>query len=81
MKKILSLHLPISEYDSLEESDDSAEVEARANDPLSIDSPPTFAESAALTRAHVHHQRHHPHQVLKLMCLRDIFLTHEFSHN
>lgn len=61
VKKILSLHLPISEYDSLDESDDDSaaaeEMEAAASDPHCIDSPPTFAESVALTRAHIHHHK------------------------
>ncbi|XP_066972085.1 cell adhesion molecule Dscam1 [Macrobrachium rosenbergii] len=45
VKKILSLHMPISEYDTL--GSDSEGTGTR-------DSPPTFAESAGLAHAHIH---------------------------
>ncbi|XP_069971593.1 cell adhesion molecule Dscam1 [Penaeus vannamei] len=45
VKKILSLHMPISEYDT--QGSDS-------EGPGPRDSPPTFAESAGLAHAHIH---------------------------
>ncbi|XP_076048641.1 Down syndrome cell adhesion molecule 4 isoform X2 [Oratosquilla oratoria] len=49
VKKILSLHMPISEYDTL--GSDSEEPPMR-------ESPPTFAESTSHPHAHIHA---HPH--------------------
>lgn len=45
VKKILSLHMPISEYDTLGSDSEG---------PGTRDSPPTFAESAGLAHAHIH---------------------------
>ncbi|KAK4293506.1 hypothetical protein Pmani_033801, partial [Petrolisthes manimaculis] len=45
VKKILSLHMPISEYDTLGSDSEG---------PGTRDSPPTFAESASLALAHIH---------------------------
>ncbi|XP_042239240.1 Down syndrome cell adhesion molecule-like protein Dscam2 isoform X3 [Homarus americanus] len=50
VKKILSLHMPISEYDTLGSDSEG---------PGTRDSPPTFAESAGLAHAHIHAQPAH----------------------